>query len=182
MCVSDVWCNTVMMESCCSKEQNLSSCAQRKFDLLETQSDYEVLDNSFSVSKPLHCSSYSWISQVISGVQRPKILMSRRLWRSGSVLSSCVLNLHTAQQIFGPRAGRKLRRRKRVLWLWYISAIHEIPHKLSSPMKGQMLTACTKENDLPIRIDNSKCLGESCTAPGLRYCSCNRGMKMHEVC
>lgn len=44
MCVSDIWCNIVMMESCCRNEQNLSPYAQRKFDLLKT---HEVPDNSF---------------------------------------------------------------------------------------------------------------------------------------
>lgn len=45
---------------------------------------------------------------------------------------------------------------------------HKRPQKLSSALKGYMLTVCTKEDDLPIQADNSKCLAQSRTAPGLK--------------
>lgn len=58
----------------------------------------------------------------------------------------------------------------RVLSLYYIPGIlpHERPQRLSSALKGYMLTVCTKENDSPIWADNSKCLAQSHTAPGLK--------------
>lgn len=58
----------------------------------------------------------------------------------------------------------------RVLLLYCIPGIlpQKRPQKLSSAMKGYMLTVCTKENDLPISADNSKCLAQSRTASGLK--------------
>ena len=58
----------------------------------------------------------------------------------------------------------------RVFLLYYTPAIlpHKRPQKLSCALKGYMLTVCTKENDLPIWTDNSKCLAQSHTAAGLK--------------
>lgn len=82
---------------------------------------------------------------------------------------SLVLNLHTTWHTSNTSADRELRRNKdalAVLHTWHIP--DKRPQKLSSALKGCMLTGCTKENDLPIWADNSKCLAQSRTAPGLK--------------
>lgn len=45
---------------------------------------------------------------------------------------------------------------------------HKRPQKLSPILKGYVLTVCTKENDLLIWADNSKCLAQSHATSGLK--------------